>query len=100
MARNPPPHGLRERKKRQTRATLIDAAAGLFLAQGYDNTTVDRLPRGRRPPPRTFSRYFPNKWQSRSITEDWTADSKDGRLQRDDPYTLLAASLDIPPPTV
>ena len=61
MAKNPPPHGLRERKKRRTRATLIDAAAGLFLAQGYDNTTVDQIATAADVSPRTFSRYFPTK---------------------------------------
>ena len=56
-----PPFGLRERKKRRTRATLIEAAAELCLKQGYDNTTVDQIAAAADVSPRTFSRYFPTK---------------------------------------
>ena len=34
MARNPAPHGLRERKKRRTRATLIDALRAVGIPCG------------------------------------------------------------------
>lgn len=53
--------GLRERKKRRTRAALIDAAADLCLRKGYDNTTVEQIAAAADVAPRTFSRYFPNK---------------------------------------
>jgi AcrR family transcriptional regulator len=53
--------GLRERKKLQTRAALIDAAAELCVRQGYDNTTVEQIAAAADVAPRTFSRYFPNK---------------------------------------
>ncbi len=53
--------GLRERKKRRTRATLIDAAVQLCLDQGYDNTTVEQIAAVAEVSPRTFSRYFPTK---------------------------------------
>lgn len=53
--------GLRERKKRRTRATLIDAAVQLCLDQGYENTTVEQIAAVAEVSPRTFSRYFPTK---------------------------------------
>ncbi|MCG5431126.1 TetR/AcrR family transcriptional regulator [Mycobacterium sp. MYCO198283] len=53
--------GLRERKKRRTRETLVDVAAELCLRQGYDNTTVEQIAAAAEVSPRTFSRYFPSK---------------------------------------
>jgi AcrR family transcriptional regulator len=52
---------LRERKKRRTRATLIDAAVGLCERQGFDGTTVDQIAAIAEVSPRTFSRYFATK---------------------------------------
>lgn len=53
--------GLRERKKRQTRATLLSAAVGLCEEQGFERTTVDQIAAIANVSPRTFSRYFPTK---------------------------------------
>ncbi|KWX67053.1 TetR family transcriptional regulator [Mycobacterium sp. NAZ190054] len=60
-SRREPGLGLRERKKRRTRATLIDAAVGLCERQGFDGTTVDQIAAIAEVSPRTFSRYFQTK---------------------------------------
>ena len=52
---------MRERKKRRTRATLIDAAVELCGRQGFERTTVDQIAAIADVSPRTFSRYFATK---------------------------------------
>ncbi len=58
---DPHPYGLRELKKQRTRWALIDAALDLFLAQGYEATTVDEIVAAVDVSQRTFFRYFPGK---------------------------------------
>lgn len=53
--------GLRERKKEKTRLALVDAALDLFLAHGYDATTIDQVAGAADVSPRTFFRYFTGK---------------------------------------
>lgn len=53
--------GVRERKKQQTRATLIDAAVDLCERQGYERTTVEQIAAAAAVTSRTFSRYFGTK---------------------------------------
>ncbi|MBB5079106.1 TetR/AcrR family transcriptional regulator [Nonomuraea endophytica] len=52
---------LRERKKRQTRQALMDAAAQLFDKQGYETTTVDQIAAAAGVSTRTFFTYFRHK---------------------------------------
>lgn len=54
----PHPHGLRERKKVQTRLAIRRAAFELFDTQGYANTTVDQIAEAADVSPRTLYRYF------------------------------------------
>jgi AcrR family transcriptional regulator len=52
---------LREEKKRQTRATLVQAAVELFESNGFDHTTVDDIVDRVRFSPSTFFRHFGSK---------------------------------------
>lgn len=61
MVDDSPNLGLRERKKRRTRTTLIDVAADLCVRQGYDNTTVEQIASAAEVSSRTFNRYFASK---------------------------------------
>jgi AcrR family transcriptional regulator len=51
----------RERKKRQTRDALVQAAFALFIAKGYEQTTVREITDAVDVSERTFFRYFANK---------------------------------------
>lgn len=53
--------GLRERKKQQTRATLVAAALDLVDRQGYERTTIEQIAEAAEVSPRTVAHYFPSK---------------------------------------
>jgi AcrR family transcriptional regulator len=54
-------HGLRARKRRQTRQRLADAGLRLFLAQGYEATTLDQIADAAGVSRRTIFHYFEQK---------------------------------------
>jgi AcrR family transcriptional regulator len=56
-----PAEGLRERKRRETRDRIAQAAMGLFLAHGFDATTVDEIATDANVSKRSFFDYFPTK---------------------------------------
>ena len=84
-----PAEGLRERKRRETRQRIAEVGQRLFLASGYESTTLDDIAAEAGISRRTFFSYFKSKddiilfWQN--------ADS--ARLMAD----LLKTSPDVPP---
>ncbi|NUU40670.1 TetR family transcriptional regulator [Tardiphaga robiniae] len=67
-----PASGLRERKREQTLQRLTEAAMKLFLAKGYEATTLDDIAAAAEISRRSFFHYFASKedvvvaWQDRS----------------------------------
>ena len=66
----PRPEGLRERKRRETRLRIATAGMRLFIANGFDGTTLDAVAAEAGIARRTFFSYFKSKedillaWQS------------------------------------
>jgi AcrR family transcriptional regulator len=57
----PKKEGLRERKRRQTRQRIVEAGLKLFLANGFDATTLDAIAEAADISRRTFFYYFKSK---------------------------------------
>lgn len=57
----PPAPGLREQRKARTRKAIQEHALRLFLANGYDATTVEQIASAAGVSHMTFFRYFPSK---------------------------------------
>lgn len=63
------PIGLRERKKRKLRELIQSTAVGLFVEQGYAETTMEQIAAAAEIAPRTLYRYFPTK-DALVVTDD------------------------------
>jgi AcrR family transcriptional regulator len=61
MAATTETEGLRERKKRQTREAIADAAMRLFVEHGFDAVTVADVARAADVSQKTVFNYFPTK---------------------------------------
>ncbi|MEU0075081.1 TetR/AcrR family transcriptional regulator [Streptomyces sp. NPDC006332] len=55
------PAGLRETKKQETRQLISDHATRLFLAQGFEQTTIAEIAAAARVAKKTVTNYFPRK---------------------------------------
>ena len=80
MTTIPNPVGLRERKKRRTRETIVAVATKLFVEQGYDATTTAQIADAAEVSPSTFFTYFPTKADVVFSLFDAIIESADKRL--------------------
>ncbi|MFT7836719.1 TetR family transcriptional regulator [Saccharothrix sp. BKS2] len=90
-----PAGGLREQRKARTRRAIREHALRLFLAQGYDETTVEEIAAAAGVSHMTFFRYFPTK---EAVVEDDDYDPLIAALVRErpageDPVTALRTAL-------
>ncbi|MFI5801919.1 TetR/AcrR family transcriptional regulator [Streptomyces sp. NPDC051561] len=65
-----PPLGLRESKKQETRQLISDHATRLFMAQGFEQTTIAEIAAAARVAKKTVTNYFARK-------EDMALDHQD-----------------------
>ncbi|WP_159945649.1 MULTISPECIES: TetR/AcrR family transcriptional regulator [unclassified Nocardiopsis] len=56
-----PTTGLREAKKQETRRLISDHATRLFIAQGFEQTTIAQIAAAARVAKKTVTNYFPRK---------------------------------------
>ncbi len=65
--------GIRERKRRETLARIAETGLRLFMAKGYENTTLEEIAEAAGISRRTFFYYFKSKeeiilvWQTASV---------------------------------
>lgn len=79
--------GRRERKKRQTRDTIQEAALELFTTHGYRNTTIAAIAERADVATRTVTLHFPTKEDLLFADDPFTPASLAARLAERDPRT-------------
>ncbi|MFF2858768.1 TetR/AcrR family transcriptional regulator [Streptomyces rubiginosohelvolus] len=89
----PTPPGLRESKKQQTRQLISDVATGLFLSQGFEQTTIADIAAAARVAKKTVTNYFPRKEDLALDHQDAFIASLAGTLAGRRPGTSALAAL-------
>ena len=88
--------GRRARKKAQTREKLIESATRLFLAKGYDATSVEEITEAADLSPATFYAHFPAKSDvAMARLDQWLDDmftALSARPLEEDPEEMLVAA--------
>ena len=103
-----PSPGLRERKKQQTRDTIIKVALDLFAEHGYEHTTIAEIADAAEVSPRTIFAYFPTKEdivfcqlpETRERLAQALRERPDGATALDALRDFIAGSLDSDPNAV
>ncbi len=93
--RLPSAPGLRERKRAQTRARIIDGALKLFVRRGFEAVTLDDIAAAAGISRRTFFHYFESKEDLAFAWLDSTSDdivAAVGRARADQKLLAMAAN--------
>jgi AcrR family transcriptional regulator len=93
------PVPIRERTRRLAQTELTSVAQDLFLAQGYEDTTVDQIAAAAGMSKRTFFRYFPSKDDlvigKYDLFADRMAEALDARPADEPVWTSLRRVFDL-----
>ncbi|AFR28783.1 TetR family transcriptional regulator [Arthrobacter sp. Rue61a] len=93
------PVPIRARTRRLAQTELTAVAQDLFVAQGYDNTTVDQIAAAAGMSKRTFFRYFPSKDDlvigKYDLFADRMAEALDARPKSEPVWESLRRMFDI-----
>ena len=95
MVATTPPLGLRERKKQRTRQAIVDEATRLFVAQGYQQTTLAQIAEAADVSTSTFFNYFATKVDIVFCLLDAAIESAQARIigrREDEPATEAIAA--------
>jgi AcrR family transcriptional regulator len=91
--------GLRERTRRAVRAELTDVAMDLFLARGFEATTVDEIAAAAGISRRSLFRYFASKeaiiFDSLQDVGERLAEALGKRPREEDPWVALRRSFEV-----